>query len=371
MKSPNTITTLPNDDTPTPLKRLGWSSFFREQLHNKNSELTPARIVGVRKNVYLANNGDKEILTTLAGRLFHKPEISLPAIGDWVLLKNSVIASILQRKNALARRASGGRNRKDNETHTDDQVIAVNLDKAFIVCGLDRDFNLRRIERYLTLVYNCGINPVIVLTKSDLHQNPNHIVQDVEAVAFGVPVYAVSAYDNTTISELSNLISQGQTVALLGSSGAGKSTLINRLHGEEIQSTSEVGSRVGKGRHTTTTRDLIVLPSGGMVIDNPGIREIGLGVGSSKTESAFPEIDELSQLCRFQDCSHTHEPGCHVVNAVSTGRITSARLESYQKIMRELNYFSNRDTKSAARIEKEQWKWISQKIKNIKKSRKQ
>jgi len=371
MKLPDTITTLNSDDIPAHLIRLGWSSFFRDQLQNKNSELVPARIVGVRKNIYLARQGDEEMLTTVAGRLFNEPVPSLPAIGDWVLLKDSVITSILKRKNALSRRASGGRTRKDSNSKADDQVIAANLDKVFIVCGLDRDFNVRRIERYLTLIYNCGIEPVIVLTKSDLHQNPSPMVQEVEALAFGVPVYAVSAYDRSAVSQMVHLIPQGHTVALIGSSGAGKSTLINRLHGEEIQSTSEVGSRVGKGRHTTTTRDLIVLPSGGMVIDNPGIREIGLGTGSSSTESTFPEIDELSQLCKFQDCSHTHEPGCHVLKAVSTGKITYARLKSYQKIIRELAYLSHRDTKSASRVEKEQWKGVSQKIKNIKKTRKQ
>lgn len=367
MKSPDNSTALNNDDMPAHLTLLGWSSFFSEQLQSKNTELIPARIVGVRKNIYLARYKNEEILTTVAGRLFKEPEASFPAVGDWVLLKESVIESIFERKNALSRKASGGRNRKDRERNAADQVIAANLDKVFIVCGLDRDFNLRRIERYLTLIYNCGIEPVIVLTKADLHQNPTPIVQDVEALAFGVPVYPVSAHDETTVSQLANLISHGQTAALIGSSGAGKSTLINRLNGEEVQSTAEVGGRVGKGRHTTTSRDLIVLASGGMVIDNPGIREIALSIDTGGTESAFPDIETASQLCRFSNCSHTHEPGCKVLEEVSSGKIPQSRLKNFQKLKNERTYYLQREHKGVSRVEKERWKAVSQKVKSMRK----
>lgn len=350
---------------------LGWSPFFQEQLEGREAGSYPARVIGVRKNSFLVSQGDGELLATMAGSLMNDPKERFPAVGDWVLLRSSIIISILSRQNALMRKASGGKKRKNCEVSGQDQIIAANIDKAFIVCGLDRDFNLRRIERYLTMVYNCGITPEIILTKADLHHNPDRFVAEVGAVAFGVPTYLISAKDEEVITHLRFDLSQGKTVALIGSSGAGKSTLVNRLYGEEIQVTRSVSMRLGKGKHTTTNRDLIVLPSGGMVIDNPGIREVGLGFGSSTTESTFPDIDELSELCKFQDCSHTHEPGCQVLEAVSTGKITPARLNNYQKIMRELAYFSQRETKDAARIEKEQWKEVSQKIKNMKKMGKQ
>jgi ribosome biogenesis GTPase / thiamine phosphate phosphatase len=353
------------------LYHLGWSSFFQEQLEGKDVTSSPARVVGVRKNCFLVSKGNGELLVTMAGSLINDPAVSYPAVGDWVLLRGSVIISIFSRQNALTRKASGGKNRKNGEVSVQDQIIAANLDKTFIVCGLDRDFNLRRIERYLTMVYNCGITPEIILTKADLHQSPDLCVDEVESVAFGVPIYLVSAKDEDVITQLKFNLPRGITAALIGSSGAGKSTLINRLYGEEIQATGSVSESLGKGKHTTTNRDLIILASGGMLIDNPGIREIGLGVGCSKTESAFPEIDKLSRLCKFQDCSHTHEPGCQVLKAVSTGQLTRARLNSYQKILSELAYLSNREIKGAARVEKEQWKGVSQKIKNMKKMRKQ
>lgn len=352
------------------LFNLGWSSYFQEQLEGMDAALIPARVVGVRRNSFWVYQGDGEQLATLAGSLMNDSAGSYPAVGDWVLLRDSLIISVLLRKNTLTRKASGGKNRKNGEVSAQDQIIAVNLDKTFIVCGLDRDFNLRRIERYLTMIYNCGITPEIILTKADLHQNPGLYVEEVEPLAFGVPIHLVSAQDEGCITRQKLNLAHGETAALIGSSGAGKSTLINRLYGEEIQATGAVSKSLGKGKHTTTNRDLIILPSGGMLIDNPGIREVGLGAGSSSLESTFPEIEELSKLCKFQDCSHTHEPGCQVLRAVSNGQLTRARLDNYQKILNELTYLSNREVKSAARVEKEQWKGVAQKIKDMKKVRK-
>lgn len=351
------------------LSTLGWSPFFQEQLEGKIVASSPARVIGVRKNCFLVSQGDGDLLVTMAGSLLNNHAAGYPAVGDWVLLRDSLIISVLSRQNVLVRKASGGKKRKDGEPSLQDQIIAANIDKTFIVCGLDRDFNLRRIERYLAMIYNCGIAPEIILTKADISQCPDLYADDVRSVAYGVPVHLVSAEDEEAITHIKAHLAHGKTAALVGSSGAGKSTLINRLYGEEIQATRAVSKSLGKGKHTTTNRDLIVLPSGGMVIDNPGIREISLGSGHSMTESTFPEIDELARLCKFQDCSHTQEPGCQVLKAVSAGKITAARFNSYQKIIRELHYFSHREAKGAARVEKEQWKEVSLKIKNIKKMR--
>jgi ribosome biogenesis GTPase len=240
---------------------------------------------------------------------------------------------------------------------------------VFVVCGLDRDFNLRRIERYLTLVYNCGLSPVLILTKADLHQNPAHFVTEAQTVAFGVPTHLVSALDCKGLAHLEEYLSSAKTTAMVGSSGAGKSTLVNRLCGETVQATASIRNSVGKGKHTTTARDLIMMPQGGMVIDNPGIREIAFWNDDDGISVAFPEIENLAGECRFSNCSHMHEPGCRVLQAVTDGKILQDRLESYHKMKRELAYLSDRQHKSPDRVEKERWKEVALKVKAINNSK--
>ena len=349
------------------LLRMGWTSHFQTQLeHFSNGGSIPARVVGVRKNSFRTSNSKSEWLATLAGRLKHDAGGMYPVTGDWVLMTDTVISRVLVRKNALSRGASGSHNKQDAQPQKE-QVIAANLDTVFIVSGLDRDFNLRRIERYLTLVYNCSLNPVIILTKADLHQDPEHFVSEVEAVAFGVPIHLVSAADDAGLTSLEPYLSPGRTTTMVGSSGAGKSTLVNRLYGKTVQLNGSISTHVGKGKHTTTSRDLIMMPQGGMVIDNPGIREIAFWEVDKGIEAAFPEIETLSRGCRFTNCSHTHEPGCRVLGAVDKGEISMDRLENYLKMKRELEYLNHRQQKSADRVEKERWKEIALKIKAMKK----
>ncbi|MCF8043045.1 MAG: ribosome small subunit-dependent GTPase A [Desulfarculaceae bacterium] len=351
------------------LSQMGWTSHFQTQLEqSSNDGFFPARVVGVRKNSFRVSNGKSEWLATLAGRLKHDADGMYPVTGDWVLMTDAVISRVLERKNALSRGASGTRH-KHNAQPQKEQVIAANLDTVFIVCGLDRDFNPRRIERYLTLVYNCGLNPVIILTKADLHQNPEHFVREVEAVALGVATHLVSASDDTGLASLESYLPPGRTTTMVGSSGAGKSTLVNRLYGKAVQLTGSISTHVGKGRHTTTSRDLIMMPQGGMVIDNPGIREIAFWEVDKGAEAAFPEIEKLGLGCRFTNCSHTNEPGCRVLGAVDEGEISRGRLESYWKVKREMEYLSLRRHKSADRVEKERWKEVALKIKAMKKRR--
>ena len=348
------------------LEHLGWNTYFQNQLDSDGA--APARVVGVRKNSFQVSDGKRERLATVAGRLMHQPGGLYPVTGDWVLMTDTMITQVLERKNALSRGAAGARHKHDTQPKKE-QIMAANLDTVFIVCGLDRDYNLRRIERYLNLIYNCGLNPAIILTKADLHQDPSSMVDEVEAIAFGVPIHLVSALDNQGLSDLEEYLAPGRTSTMVGSSGAGKSTLINRLYGAEVQATNAISDSVGKGKHTTTTRDLIMMPQGGMVIDNPGIREIAFWSDDTGAGAAFPEIEELARECRFSDCSHTSEPGCRVLRAVKTGDITQARLESYRKMKRELDYLSQREHKSADRVEKERWKDVALKIKSINKKR--
>lgn len=349
------------------LSQMGWTSHFQTQLeHFFNKDFIPARVVGVRKNSFRISNGKREWLATLAGRLKHDADGMYPVTGDWVLMTDAVISRVLIRKNALSRGASGTHNKQDAPPQKK-QVIASNLDTVFIVSGLDQDFNLRRLERYLTLVYNCGLNPVILLTKADLHPDPEHFVRKAETVGFGVPILLVSASDDTGLTLLEPYLSFGRTTTMVGSSGAGKSTLVNRLYGKAIQATGSISTQVGKGKHTTTSRDLIVMPQGGMVIDNPGIREIAFWDVDKGIEAGFPEIKQLGLGCRFTNCSHTREPGCRVLGAVDAGELSRDRLENYRKMKRELEYLSHRQHKSADRVEKERWKEVSLKIKAMKK----
>ncbi|MCG6878669.1 MAG: ribosome small subunit-dependent GTPase A [Deltaproteobacteria bacterium] len=356
-----------NNDNNHHLSQMGWTSHFQAQLeHYSNDGFIPARVVGVRKNSFRTSNGKREWLATPAGKLKHDACGMYPVTGDWVLMTDAVISRVLVRRNALSRGASGTHNKQDAQPQKQ-QVIAANLDTVFIVSGLDRDFNLRRMERYLTLVYNCGLNPVIILTKADLHRDPEHFVGDAESVASGVPIHLVSASDDTGLASLEPYLSPGRTTTMVGSSGAGKSTLVNRLYGKTVQLTNAISAHVGKGKHTTTSRDLIMMPQGGMVIDNPGIREIVFWEVDKGIEAAFPEIEKLGLGCRFANCSHTQEPGCRVLGAVDEGEISRDRLESYRKMKREMEFLSHRRHKSADRVEKERWKEVAMKIKAMKK----
>jgi ribosome biogenesis GTPase / thiamine phosphate phosphatase len=351
------------------LEKLGWSAFF--QAHRDplgDPARLPARVVGVRKNSFYVNPGKEDRLVTAAGRLHNQSDGLYPVVGDWVVVEDAVITAVFPRKNALSRGAAGAMGKQD-ALPRQGQVLAVNLDSVFVVCGLDRDFNLRRIERYLTLVYNCALNPVVVLTKADLHPDPETFADQVAAVAIGVPVHMVSAGQMNGLAQLEAYLTRGRTVTLMGSSGAGKSTLVNRLYGKPIQATNSISERLGKGMHTTTSRDLIMMPQGGMVIDNPGIREISFWDIDGGVEVAFPEIENLAEECRFSDCSHLHEPGCRIRQAVAEGEIASDRLESYRKMKREMRYLADRQHKSANRVERERWKPVAAKVKEIKKSK--
>ncbi|WDP88436.1 MAG: ribosome small subunit-dependent GTPase A [Desulfobacter sp.] len=356
------------------LSVLGWDDHFQSCLENYNKDdiqkagYRPARVVGVEKNHFLISRGHGDELARTAGRMMHRPDNMFPVIGDWVMASDGLISAVLPRKTVLSRNASGSRGSQDGPD-VREQIIAANLDTVFIVCGMDRDFNLRRMERYITLVYNCGLSPVIVLTKADLHDDPAPFVQEVEEIAFGVPVHPVSAGDDAGPLSLAPYISQGKTIAMVGSSGAGKSTLLNRLYGEDLQPTAAVSTLLGKGRHTTTSRSLIPMPQGGMIIDNPGIREIGFAEEGEGIHSAFPDIEALAQTCRFHDCSHTHEPGCSVLDAVADGKLPRQRLDSYRKMEREMAYLSQRRTKTADRVEKERWKGVALKIRSVNKNK--
>ncbi len=348
------------------LHQLGWTDFFNNQIIDQEVDQDHiARVLSAQRGQFLVSNGHTEWLCTPSGKLRHHKHNEYPVTGDWVRTNTNVISQVLSRKNLLSRGEAGSRGGR-RQAATREQAIGANIDTAFIVCGLDQDYNLRRIKRYLALVFNCGITPLVVLTKTDLHSAPETFRQEVEDIALGTPVVLTSMMDEEGVHTLNPYLECGQTVAMIGSSGAGKSTLANLLYGSDMRITAAVSTSVGKGRHTTTARELIRMPQGGMLMDNPGIREIAFSANDGGVDSAFPDIQHLANMCRFSDCTHNHEPGCAVLQAVENGELKQSRLDSYHKMHREMQYLSDRSEKSADRVEKERWRDVALRIKQLK-----
>lgn len=351
------------------LSTMGWDDFFEAQkkaLKKVNGRL--ARVTGLQKNHVRIHDGDEEVVVKARGRIVrgHGKNTLFPVPGDFVVEKDGVVTRVFARKNQLVRGAAGRRGKLDAAPKAK-QVIASNIDTVFIVTGLDRDYNLRRIERYLTLIHNSGMAPVVILNKADLHEDPAPFKAEVEEVAVGVPVHLIASIDGEGVEALAPYLGSGQTVCLMGSSGAGKSSLVNAIAGDEIRLVGEVSDFDGKGMHTTTTRDMIFLATGGMIIDNPGIREIALSDEEGGVRDTFPDIDELAAACRFNDCTHQHEPGCNVIRAVKEGELAADRLANFLKMRLELTFLSDRDAKTADRIEKEKWRDVAKYLKDAKK----
>jgi ribosome biogenesis GTPase len=299
----------------------------------------------------------------LAGRLRHEARhrSDLPAVGDWVGARvapgsDAVIAAVLPRAGAFVRAQAGD--------PTEEQVVAANVDTVFVVQGLDGDFNPRRIERYLAAAWEGGANPVVVLNKLDLADDPGSRVAEVESVALGVPVVAISALAHTGLDALAPWLVPGATVALLGSSGAGKSTLVNALLGEARQATQEVRADDARGRHTTTWRELIPLPGGAVLLDTPGMRLLKMWGDEAGLDATFPDIVDLAAGCRYGDCAHEHEPGCAVRAAVESGALAEDRFASWQKLQRELRWLARRVDARARAEEESRWKTIIKSMKH-------
>ncbi|MEF2232340.1 MAG: ribosome small subunit-dependent GTPase A [Pseudodesulfovibrio sp.] len=350
------------------LRRIGWSDHF-EQLAMAQG-IDPgrtARVLSAQRGLFLVSDGQSERLCTPSGKL-RRRDRDYPVTGDWVLVDEGVVHCVLPRRNTLRRGDAGARGSQTGAARRE-QPLGANIDTVFIVGGLDRDYNLRRLERFLALVYNCGMEPVLVLTKADLHRDPDAFREEVEAIAFGAPVVLTSTDDGRGVVDLRGYLGQGRTAAMIGSSGAGKSSLANMLCGSDVQATSAVSESVGKGRHTTTTRELLPMPGGGLLMDNPGIREIAFSQGGDGLEASFADILELADSCRFADCSHLREPGCAVIHAVESGALSPERLENYRKMQREMDYAQARSEKSANCVEKERWKGVAMEVKRMYKRR--
>lgn len=337
---------------------LGFHAFFSAQLTTlERPGLSPARIVADGQSVWhLA--GSRAPLGELSGRLRGVMEgITRPVVGDWVAVadgeERAVIHHLFRRRTELTRRAAGA---------TSAQVIAANVDRYFVVTSANRDLNVRRIERYLAAVWDSGATPVIVLNKVDLVEDAAPLIAEIASVALGVPIVPVSAMTGAGMSELQASIAPGSTVGLIGSSGVGKSSLANRLLGRETQPVNAIRDDDARGRHTTTRRELLMLPGGGMLIDTPGMRELGVLEDAGGVDATFADIAGVAEGCRFADCRHESEPGCAVREAIAAGVIGAERWASYRKLQKEIAAYETRRDPVLAANERKRWKAIHKSV---------
>ena len=344
------------------LNPLGWNATLEDHFTPyRGRGLAPARVAREDRDRYLLFDERGERTARNAGRLRHEARgrTELPTVGDWVAVRvgtgaTAVIVAVLPRTSAFVRKVAG-------ET-TEEQVVAANVDTVFLVAGLDGDFNLRRIERYLAAAWESGASPVLVLNKADLAGDLQACKVEVETVAMGVPVVAVSALTGEGLEALSPWLEPGRTVALLGSSGVGKSTIINALLGSQRQTTGAVRADDSRGRHITARRELVPLPGGALLLDTPGMRELQLWGGDEGLDGAFPDVATLAAGCRYRDCGHAGEPGCAVHAAVKSGRLDPSRLESWHKLRRELRWLAARQDARLRAANEAKWKAISKAI---------
>ena len=331
-------------------ERLGWNPFFAAQVTTiGRTDLAFARVIEEQRGQYRIA-GDVDGPAEVSGRFRHEHATvaEFPAVGDWVGVRDGIIHCRLERRSRLSRAAAG--------RAVEEQVVAANVDTVFLVTALSGDLNLRRLERYLTMVWDGGAVPVVLLNKADLSEDPKRAAMSVETRLPLVDVIVTSALHARGIDALTPYLRPAQTIALVGSSGVGKSTLINRLLGRETLRVGAISEADGKGRHTTMARQLVRLASGALLIDTPGMRELQPWANDSAVDVAFDDVAALAAACRFSDCAHAGEPGCAVAEAVDAGTLDADRVEHYRRLGREAAFEERKRDKAAASNAKKRWK---------------
>lgn len=322
----------------------------------------PARIITTYRDRYeIVSDKGKGFARLKKGSFYDNPNAIYPTIGDFVMIEwnsmgDSQIIETLKRDSSFSRASSSAD--RNHEMHTQhEQLVAANFDYVFIMQSLNDNFNIRRIERYLTLAWESGAIPVIVLTKCDLVDDVESYISEIESVAIGVDVYAISCKAKIGLEKLQKYFKKGNTLVFLGSSGVGKSTLVNTLIGRDVMKTSEIREDDSKGRHTTTNRQLLMLPTGAMVIDTPGMRELGMWNCDDGIDKTFQDVEKYFGTCKFSDCTHTSEPGCKVLEAIKNGELSEERYNAYMKLKNEARY--NSDSESYLREKRNKFKEIA------------
>ena len=352
------------------LEELGWNRIFEDAFAPyRAGGFEPLRVVREDRGQYQTVGESREGPAAITGKLRNEARSrqDFPGVGDWVAARwtedggLAVIHAVLPRRSVFLRKAAGDT--------AEEQLVAANVDVVLLVSGLDSDFNPRRIERYLTLAWDSGAKPVVVLNKADLCDDIEGRLREAESVACRADIVVLSAANASGLDPVRAYCTPGKTVALLGSSGVGKSTLINALLGAELQATGSVREDDGRGRHTTTRRELIVMPGGGILIDTPGMRELQMWGDESGLDKPFEDIATLAASCKFHDCRHVNEPGCAVRAAIESGELDPARLKSYEKILRELKYIERKSDQRLQSEEKAKWKAIHKSQKQLYKTR--
>jgi ribosome biogenesis GTPase len=341
------------DGTAAILRVLGADDDVVDALTSLQTDAPTATVVG---RVGRVDRGRFQLLTEEGGIPISTTGVSPVCVGDWCAASSTrdadtyALLAVLPRRTALVRQSSGAR--------VESQALAANIDSVMVVVPLDRPVSRRQIERFLALAWDSGAQPVLVLTKADLVDDDTvtAALAEVSAVSGDLSILVVSVVTGTGMDEVAALVQRGLTVALLGTSGSGKSTLVNALMGSEVVQTGEVREADGKGRHTTTWRELVVLPSGGALIDTPGLRELGMWVDEEGIDAAFNDITDLAEQCRFTDCAHASEPGCAVLAAIASGELASDRLDSYRKLLGEAAFAAQQNDHRMAKEAQKVWR---------------
>jgi ribosome biogenesis GTPase len=347
------------------LNLLGWNNYFDEQFKKfKNSGFDAGRIIIEQKERYIVFTEYGVFQGEISGRLMYSTDKSgdFPKVGDWVAVSvfkdesKVIIHEVLKRKNKFSRQSAGQK--------SDEQVIAANVDVVFIVQSQDQNYNIKRMERYISMIYEMKAEPVILLNKSDLADNPEGRLEEIRSIFPGIISFSLSSIFNTGLEKIREIIRPGKTYLLIGSSGVGKSTIINRLAGEDFLTTNEVREKDSKGRHTTTYRQMI-LKNGGLLIDTPGMRGFKLWNTESGLEETFNEIENFAKDCHFADCTHTSEIKCAVIDALKKGKISKERYENYLKLQKELRYLETKQNKFSYLESKKKMKVLQKAAKNF------